>query len=145
MVEFDINSPNNLNPDVNLYKPLPKEKVMEEWSNRPDVKSRNIKAIDTDKSVEVSKGTLNFLKLFAILGIIGIIIIAIGVGVYSYTLYNDGTLLDPVSEMICSPIYVNNSCGNNICPSVPSCPDCPNCINNCDLSVPDEIKIVNGS
>ena len=125
MEEFNLNNPNNLNPDINqpMYQPLKKEGIIKEFNNRPKVKNRKIKAIDTEKSSEISNKSLGFLKLFSILGILAIIILAGGVGTYVYILYNDGTTLNPI-EMVCSDVNLNTTCGDNNCPDIPKCPDC---------------------
>lgn len=134
MTEFDFNK---------IYPPLPKtpepyreelkptrEELMKDWNDEPKVKRLGIKA--------VKKINYNILIFF---GVVGILIIALSLGVYSWLAYKDGTLLPKPSLFTCGNISIS-------CPQIPACPqqNCPS-INCPDVvcgacNVPDNLNVV---
>ena len=124
-----------------------KENRIDEWNQIPEIKQSNIEAIDKNKFMKIGKVKKQILSLLSVLGIIALIVLIGSAGIYGYTLYNDGTLLNKPIEIICG----NTSCeaqivniDKGICPP---CPEnhCPNCSNICNFPTELEIKLVNGT
>ena len=72
----------------------------------------------------------------AIVGIISLLVIAIAVGIWGYTIYNDGTLLDKPLELICGDAVCEAQSCTNECNKV-----CPNVVCG-DCNFPEELEIV---
>lgn len=135
--EINLNTVENLNPTfqklpvmpvtpvqiaeevTGVKRPKPVEQQVEEWNNKPEVKSAGIKA---DKI-----STWNFWKTLGIIGIVCLIIFAGVSGLVGWTIYQDGTLI---------PSFV---CANNFtssCPSDINTNTCGACVCNLNFTCP---------
>lgn len=127
MTDINLNDPRNLNPII-------KEQKIQQWNEMPEVKNSGIKAIDTQKYKEVSKPELNLLKIFTIIGIASLVIIAGSIG---YSVYKNGSIIPSFyANQTCEAQTVNFDKG--VCPSCPSC-NCPDCTNECNF--PNTLKV----
>ena len=139
MEEFNLNDPRNLNPDIRSLKDV--ESRIEEWNNKPEVKENNIEAIDKNKYEKISKPSLNIMKIMAFFGVIALLIIAGYFAIAGWTLYNDGTFINPVN-LVCGNVTLNcepQSCVNE-CKK-----DCPACVCECDFPNEINVNIKNGT
>jgi len=134
--EFNLNNPNNLNPIIPnpwpgiINKNLPKkEKLIEDWNKKPEVKKENIEAIDKEKYHKIEKRKLKLLEVVAVIGVLAILIIA---GCVGYSVYVDGSIVPKIfSNVTCEGQIVNVDKGIcPSCPSLPTIPACPACPSN---------------
>jgi len=126
--EYNLNNATNLNQKV--YKPLPKQLIQEklkkikEWNEIPEIKEKNIEAIDKDKFKKVGKIKFNFLKILACLGVLALLIVAFSV---AYSTYENGALFPGFvcgnDTVICEAQECSNICGDCVCNS--TCPEFP--------------------
>jgi hypothetical protein len=108
--------------DVPLYDKEEKKHAIEEYNEKSIVKNNKLKLVTTFK--------FNIYKFMSIFGIIFLIFGCIALGIISFTVYSDGTMLN---KIICGNTTVNvPEC---TLPNIPSCPTFtyPTCINNCSI------------
>jgi hypothetical protein len=97
MEEFNLNNKENLNPSLgDKLSKEDKKELISKWNKNPINKENQIKAINTEYS---------WLKN---MGIFFLIIISLTAGVFAYLAWKDGTLLNPASNCVTSPV----DCGN---------------------------------
>lgn len=90
---MELNDPYNLNPQ---YKPLPKTEPSSEEITQWNKKVEN-KGVRADRIWK-----WNFWQAMGVIGIIAILIVAGSLGVWAWTIYQDGTMVNPIS-LVCSP------------------------------------------
>lgn len=104
------------------YDEEEKAKKIDDWNKDPQVKKNGIKAYDTDKSKVVTNNQYSWIKSFAFIGILALLVIAGCVAVFGYIAYQDGTLLNPV-ELVCGNVTIDENaivCEPTSCDCSPS-------------------------
>jgi len=122
---MNLNDRNNLNPTIDE-----KEKVINEWNNKPEIKQNQIEAIDKTKYKKIRNSELKVMHVLGMFGVLALLIIACSVG---YSVYVSGSLVPKfLTNMTCESQSCINEC-NKDCPScncqnisIPKCPDCSN-------------------
>lgn len=121
MTDFNLNDKSNLNPSVGVdevpkFSGPEKKDLLDKWNSKPYVKGNGIIAVD--------KKTL----LLKNIAIATLIIISLTAVIFAYTAWKDGTLLDPPSNCVSSPVTCGD-CGNVTLNT--TCPACPACNLSC--------------
>lgn len=118
----------NSKPQIPIFSKEKKAEEIKNWNEKPVIKENNIKAVDANG--------YSWLKTLAFIGIIALIIIAVGVGTWGYTIWKDGTL---VPNFICPNQSITIS--DQGCSNTQKCGDCnpqinitlPNYLANCPV------------
>ena len=109
-------------PEFRKYDEKEKEERIKDWNGTQQVQRNGIEAFDTSKSKIITNGQYAWIKSFALIGLLALLVIAISSGTFGYIAWQDGTLLNPVA-LVCGNLSIDENsivCEPTSCDCSPS-------------------------